>query len=118
MRLLTGGAEVRHTGHMHVLFDPQGRPFLLGSQMRWELEPNAFLARLSIISVSGGGGGSHFGGRAGTTPPKLSSGDRTLAGLHGVFRGKKAHTAEPRLAGKKRKPERRGRGHPIFAIEY
>ena len=35
---------------MHVLFDPQGRPFLLGSQMRWELEPNAFLARLSIIS--------------------------------------------------------------------
>jgi site-specific recombinase XerD len=35
---------------MHVLFDPQGRPFLLGSQMRWELEPNTFLARLSIIS--------------------------------------------------------------------
>ena len=35
---------------MHVLFDPQGRPFLLGSQMRWELEPNAFLTRLSIIS--------------------------------------------------------------------
>jgi site-specific recombinase XerD len=50
MHLLTGGAEVRHTGHMHVLFDPQGRPFLLGSQKRWELEPNAFLAKLSIVS--------------------------------------------------------------------
>ena len=35
---------------MHVFFDPQGRPFLLGRQMRWELEPNAFLARLSIVS--------------------------------------------------------------------
>ena len=35
---------------MHVLFDPQGRPFLLGSQMRWELEPNAFLAKVSIVS--------------------------------------------------------------------
>jgi integrase/recombinase XerD len=35
---------------MHVLFDAQGRPFLLGPQMGWELEPNAFLARLSIIS--------------------------------------------------------------------
>jgi site-specific recombinase XerC len=35
---------------MHVLFYPQGRPFLLGSQMRGELEPNAFLAKLSIVS--------------------------------------------------------------------
>ena len=35
---------------MHVFFDPEGRPFLLGSEMRWELEPNAFLARLSIVS--------------------------------------------------------------------
>ncbi len=35
---------------MHVFFDAQGRPFLLGPQMGWELEPNAFLARLSIVS--------------------------------------------------------------------
>jgi hypothetical protein len=35
---------------MHVLFDAQGRRFLLCPQMGWELEPNAFLARLSIIS--------------------------------------------------------------------
>lgn len=35
---------------MHVFFDPGGRPFLLGSEMTWELEPNAFLARLSIVS--------------------------------------------------------------------
>lgn len=35
---------------MHVLFDPDGRPFLLGAEMRWELEPNAFLARLSFVS--------------------------------------------------------------------
>jgi len=35
---------------MHVFFDPRGRPFLLGPEMRWELEPNAFLARLSIVS--------------------------------------------------------------------
>ena len=34
---------------MHVLFDPDGRPFLLGAEMRWELEPNAFLARLSFV---------------------------------------------------------------------
>jgi len=33
-----------------VLFDSQGRPFLLSSQMRWEVEPNAFMARVSIIS--------------------------------------------------------------------
>jgi site-specific recombinase XerD len=35
---------------MHVFFDPQGRPFLLDSQMRWEVEPNAFLSRLSVVS--------------------------------------------------------------------
>ena len=35
---------------MHVFFDPEGRPFLLGSEMRWDLEPNAFLARLCVIS--------------------------------------------------------------------
>src|SRR5712691_5404741 len=35
---------------MHVFFDPDGRPFLLGTEMRWEPEPNAFLARLSIVS--------------------------------------------------------------------
>ena len=27
---------------MHVFFDPEGRPFLLGSEMRWDLEPNSF----------------------------------------------------------------------------
>ncbi len=35
---------------MHVFFDPHGRPFLLGPLMRWELEPNAYLARLSLVS--------------------------------------------------------------------
>ena len=35
---------------MHVFFDSQGRPFVLDSQMRWEAEPNAFLARLSLVS--------------------------------------------------------------------
>ena len=35
---------------MHVFFAPEGRPFLLGADMRWELEPNAFLARMSFIS--------------------------------------------------------------------
>src|SRR5689334_15557771 len=35
---------------MHVFFDQQARPFLLGSEMRWDLEPNAFLARVSLIS--------------------------------------------------------------------
>src|SRR5260370_29876566 len=96
-----------------------GRRGGCGDEVDNDLVADEWLATPVLAdNVSGGGGGSHFGGRAGTTPPKLSSGDRTLAGLHGVFRGKKAHTAEPRLAGKKRKPERRGRGHPIFAIEY
>jgi hypothetical protein len=35
---------------MHLFFDPDGRPFLLDSQMRWEVEPNAFLTRLSLVS--------------------------------------------------------------------
>jgi integrase/recombinase XerD len=35
---------------MHVFFDGDGRPFLLGSEMRWELEPNAFLTRMSMVS--------------------------------------------------------------------
>jgi site-specific recombinase XerD len=35
---------------MHVFFDPEGRPFLLSSEMRWDLEPNAFLARLCVVS--------------------------------------------------------------------
>jgi len=34
---------------MHVFFDPDGRPFLLGTEIRWKPEPNAFLARLSIV---------------------------------------------------------------------
>ena len=35
---------------MHVFFDNDGRPFLLDSQMRWEVEPNAYLSRLSVVS--------------------------------------------------------------------
>ena len=35
---------------MHVFFDTDARPFLLDSRMRWEVEPNAFLARLSVVS--------------------------------------------------------------------
>ena len=35
---------------MHVFFDADSRPFLLDSQMRWEVGPNAFLARLSVVS--------------------------------------------------------------------
>jgi site-specific recombinase XerD len=35
---------------MHVFFDQDGRPFLLNSQMRWEVGPNAFLTRLSLVS--------------------------------------------------------------------
>jgi integrase/recombinase XerD len=35
---------------MHVFFEPDGRPFILDSQMRWNAEINAYLARLSAIS--------------------------------------------------------------------
>ena len=35
---------------MHVFFDNDQRPFLLDSQMKWEVEPNAFLSRLSVVS--------------------------------------------------------------------
>jgi site-specific recombinase XerD len=35
---------------MHVFFDDDARPFLLDSEMQWELEPNAFLTRISIVS--------------------------------------------------------------------
>jgi len=35
---------------MHVFFDNDRRPFLLDSQMKWEVEPNAFLSRLSVVS--------------------------------------------------------------------
>jgi hypothetical protein len=35
---------------MHVFFDDDRRPFLLDSEMRWELEPNAFLTRMSTVS--------------------------------------------------------------------
>lgn len=37
-------------GFMHVFFDHDGRPFVLDSQMRWEVEPNAFLAWLSVVN--------------------------------------------------------------------
>ncbi len=35
---------------MHVFFDSNRRPFLLDSQMKWEVEPNAFLTRMSLVS--------------------------------------------------------------------
>jgi site-specific recombinase XerD len=35
---------------MHVFFDHVGRPFLLDSQMKWEVEANAFLAWLSVVN--------------------------------------------------------------------
>jgi site-specific recombinase XerD len=35
---------------MHVLFDAEGRPFILDSEMRWHAEPNAFLAHVSLVS--------------------------------------------------------------------
>jgi site-specific recombinase XerD len=35
---------------MHVFFDHGGHPFLLDSQMKWEAEPNAFLAWLSVVN--------------------------------------------------------------------
>ncbi len=37
---------------MHVFFATDERPFVLDSQMRWNVEINAFLARLSVISGS------------------------------------------------------------------
>ncbi len=37
---------------MHVFFAADGRPFVLDSQMRWNAEVNAFLARLSVIGGS------------------------------------------------------------------
>lgn len=35
---------------MHVFFEPDGRPFILDSELRWNAEVNAYLARLSAIS--------------------------------------------------------------------
>jgi len=37
---------------------------------------------MALIAVSGGGGGCHFGGPAGTTPPMVSSGDWPPASLN------------------------------------
>ena len=34
---------------MHVFFGSDGRPFILDSQMRWDVDVNAYLARLSVI---------------------------------------------------------------------
>jgi integrase/recombinase XerD len=34
---------------MHVYFDDDGRPFILDSEMRWQMEPNAFLAEVSLV---------------------------------------------------------------------
>jgi integrase/recombinase XerD len=34
---------------MHVYFDGDGRPFILDSEMRWQTEPNAFLAQVSLV---------------------------------------------------------------------
>jgi len=36
--------------YMHVVFEDDGRPFLLDSEMQWELEPNAFLTRVSTVN--------------------------------------------------------------------
>jgi site-specific recombinase XerD len=36
--------------HMRVIFEDDGRPFLLNSEMQWELEPNAFLTKVSTVS--------------------------------------------------------------------
>jgi integrase/recombinase XerD len=35
---------------MRVIFEDDGRPFLLDSEMQWELERNAFLTRISTVS--------------------------------------------------------------------
>jgi integrase/recombinase XerD len=35
---------------MHVFFDAEGRPFLLDGEMRWPVEANAFLARISVVN--------------------------------------------------------------------
>ena len=35
---------------MQVFFDAEGRPFLLDHEMRWPLEANAFLARISVVN--------------------------------------------------------------------
>ena len=71
--------------------------------------------------VSGGRGGSHFGGPAGTTPPLLSSGglDTSRAELVSkgtMFTGRRKAHSRP-WWGEKSTPERRASGHPIFAIE-
>jgi len=69
-------------------------------------------------AVSGGGRGSHFGGPAGTTPPMLSSGGPVRTELVSketmLTDRRKAHSRVTARGGQG-SPERRVRGHPIFA---
>jgi hypothetical protein len=54
---------------------------MLAYLIRRELS-RAWVALDMTVDVSGGGGGCHFGGRAGTTPPMVSSGDWPPADLN------------------------------------
>jgi hypothetical protein len=40
---------VRFNVPVHVYFDKEERPFLLDADMRWAVEPNAFLVYVSVI---------------------------------------------------------------------
>ncbi|MBN9617188.1 MAG: hypothetical protein BGO25_04680 [Acidobacteriales bacterium 59-55] len=40
---------IRFNIHVHVYFDKEERPFLLDAEMRWPVEPNAFLVCVSVI---------------------------------------------------------------------
>jgi hypothetical protein len=35
---------------VYVFFDAEGRPFLLDDEVRWRVEANAFLARISVVN--------------------------------------------------------------------
>ena len=41
--------HVRFNVPVHVYFDKEERPFLLDADMRWAVEPNAFLVYVSVI---------------------------------------------------------------------
>src|SRR5258708_23302421 len=41
---------VRFNVPVHVYFDKEERPFLLDADMRWSVEPNAFLVYVSVIN--------------------------------------------------------------------
>ena len=78
--------------------------------------PLSFLT-VHPMNVSGGGGGRHFGGPVGTTPPMLSSGDRTPAGLENWLQRRRywltgSHSGPQALA---RNPRRI---HPVRDFGY